>query len=672
MIFHNNFNNSGKKPDSASNLLYLQFTIMLAAILIVGVAAFFSIKAINETINDGATTKALVWSESMLRSGEVDIARVLGGEALDDGEIANLQAVADVATVRQFRIYNEVGTLLFSSEVDDTRGKAHLLASDAAIVKRARNGEVVARAPNVAPVRLLPPASLSTYLPIELDDAFRGILEVYVDVTAERTVALNLYRWLAGLFVLAAALIATHALLTAHIYRKRRRADAAVEHLVHFDPLTGIANRAVFNDALHGRLDGTANGKRHFALHLIDIDGFKTVNDMLGHLGADRLLHSIAEIVGSSVRPTDLVARLAGDEFGIIQHDVATPADATAFAERILQTIREIRLMTNVPVDVTASVGTAIAPVDATDAINLHRCADAALARAKEAGRDRVVLYQYGMNETVRHRNVLRQLVRQALEKNTFEVYYQPIHGLSDGRLAGMESLLRLKDTDGKFVSPAEFIPIAESIGVMDRLGALVLWTACHDAATWSRPIKIGVNLSAQQFAGYVVGTVTEALASSGLSPQRLVLEITESMFISDADAVEAQLKELRALGCFISLDDFGTGYSSLSYLWKLSFDALKVDRSCISLVDEVQHVDTVLRTIASMCKTMNLDVIAEGIETEAQLQFARDAGYTHGQGFLFGKPMPASDVPAYIAAMANGYPGLSPTNPPLAPQADA
>ncbi len=531
-------------------------------------------------------------------------------------------------------------------------GSASLL-SDPDLLKRLQDGEAVTR--NVYGQSKAGSAVwyAKTFLPIILGDGDKGIVEIDVDITRERSGVLALWRWLATLFVIGGVLTLAHSLATATLYRKRQRADAEAARLAHFDTLTGVANRSVFNETLHTALEKTRQTPNQIALHLIDLDGFKTVNDIVGHACADRMLYRVAEMIALNTRPTDLVARLGGDEFGVIQSDVRSPADAFAFAERLTKTIRDVHIATKLPVDVTASVGTAIAPDDAIDAINIHRCAEAALNRAKESGRDRAVLYQHGMNETVRQRNTLRILVRKALDEEAFEVYFQPIHRLSDGNLTGFEALLRLRDSDGNLVSPAEFIPVAEEINVMDRLGTLALQKAARAAASWSKPLGVAVNLSAQQFASNVVGTVKETLRLYDLAPERLVLEITESLFITDPASVEAQLLELRAVGCGISLDDFGTGYSSLSYLWTFSFDALKVDRNCFSLLGVVKNVDKILVTIANMCAAMDLNVVAEGIENEAQLRFAKEAGFTLGQGFLFGKPMPASAVEAHIASNA-------------------
>lgn len=606
---------------------------------------------INDMVENDAAAKARIWSESLLHSPNADLSDVLNDQPVHADALAYLHSIARVGTILRFKIFDANGKLRFSSDYVGDIESPSLADSDPALLQSLQDGQSVTQSYYGKNIPGLPVWYAESFLPIDMGDGHKGIVEVYVDITKERSGVLDLWRWLAALFVIGGALTLAHSLTTATLYRKRQRSDAQAAHLAKFDTLTGVANRGVFNDTLHSLLQKVHEPPTQIALHLIDLDGFKTVNDLLGHSGADRLLYRVAEMIASNTRPNDLVARLGGDEFGVIQNDVRSPADAAAFAERLSQTIREVRVLANLPVDVTASIGTAIAPMDAADAINIHRCAEAALFRAKETGRDRAVLYQFGMTETVHHRNTLRLLVRQALDSERYEVYFQPVHRISDGSLASFEALLRLRDNDGNFISPAEFIPIAEEIGVMDRLGTLVLHRACHAAASWSQPLVVAVNLSAQQFSSDIVGTVKDALRVHGLPPERLILEITESLFIAEPTSVEAQLLELRALGCGISLDDFGTGYSSLSYLWMFSFDALKVDRNCFSLLGQVKNVDKILQTIANMCEAMNLDVVAEGIETDAQLAFAREAGYTLGQGFLFGRPMSGSNVEAHIAA---------------------
>ncbi|WMS42805.1 EAL domain-containing protein [Acuticoccus sp. MNP-M23] len=646
---------SNDRPIILSSLSNYFFQILFCLIVCVTViaAASVSLRMIQSLLEQDATSKAKIFSEALLQNTDVNLASMLGEEPISETDLAYLHAISGIETILQFKIYDLDGNLRFTSGNLVDHESSSLKSSDADLLDRLRNGEPVTESVYGSTLPGYPMWYAKIHLPVTLGGKQPGLVSIYIDITHERSGLLYLWRWLAALFAIGGVLTMAHSLTTANLYRKRRKADAEALRLARFDTLTGVANRGVFNDALHERLATVTEKPRQIALHLIDLDGFKTVNDLMGHEAADHLLHRVADVVASKTRCTDLVARLGGDEFGVIQMGVTSPDDASAFANRLVQTIREMHQAEDLPVDVTASLGTAIAPDDAIDAVTLHRFAEAALYRSKQSGRDRSVLYEQGMDETVRHRNTLRLLVRQALENDEFEIYFQPVHRLSDGSLVSFEALLRMREGTGNFISPAEFIPVAEELGVMDRLGTLALNRACEAAASWSVPLSIAVNLSAQQFSSDVVATVKTALAASNLPADRLMLEITESLFIADTKPVEAQLADLHALGCAIALDDFGTGYTSLSYLWTFSFDALKVDRSCFNLLGKVKNVDKVLQTIATMCTLMELSAVAEGIETDAQLQFAREAGYTHGQGFLFGRPMPSADVHAYIAANA-------------------
>ncbi len=491
------------------------------------------------------------------------------------------------------------------------------------------------------------------YVPVFVDGEMRGVMEVYIDQTAKRALfetRLRSIHWL----VVALGLIALgHAGYTAWLIRRRERSDAQARHLAHHDVLTGLPNRASFQQRLRRMLRQRRSGDGTAAVLMIDLDGFKAVNDTLGHDAGDAVLTRFALDIGEHIRQGDTLARLGGDEFAVIQTGVTTTDEAQTLACRIEDATRAIREVEGIPVTLSASVGIALAPSHAQTPEDLLKCADIALYRAKALGKDRHVVFAPGMYEELRLRNALRTRLRNAVEADDFVLQFQPLHDSRNDRICSFEALVRLRGDDGELISPVLFIPLAEEMDLTGKLGRWVLNEACRVAAGWPADVRISVNLSPQQFDGDIVSDVSRALETSGLAPERLELEITEGLFIGDPEHVQAELHKLRALGPRIVMDDFGTGYSSLSYLWMFPFDKLKVDRSCFLSLGEDETVAEVLRTIGAMSRAMKLSVTAEGIETDAQRTFARDAGYDELQGFLYGRPMYEEDANLHLLKFA-------------------
>ncbi|WP_226574647.1 putative bifunctional diguanylate cyclase/phosphodiesterase [Acuticoccus sediminis] len=486
-------------------------------------------------------------------------------------------------------------------------------------------------------------------LPIRRGGRSVGALSLRLDITEARSSYLSTTIAAVAIFALlgTVGLLATGA--NAVLIARQRQDSDQIYHLAHHDPLTGVPNRNRFLAALDRAMLAITSRGGGIALHFVDLDGFKAVNDSLGHAAGDRLLRMVAARITDCMGENDIIARLGGDEFAIVQRDVETREDAVTLAVRMLDAARAIRDLDGVPVSMSLSIGIALAPEHATLSSELQKCADAAVYRAKSAGRDQMVVFEVGMDGELKTRNTLRVMLRHALETEAFELHYQPLHEAGTNALLGFEALLRLQDGEGGYISPGKFIPIAEEMGLTPRIGQWVLNEACRTAANWPQKLSIAVNLSPQQFREDLVTVVESALALSGLAAERLELEITESLFIAEPQSVADQLHRLKALGVRVVMDDFGTGYSSLSYLWKFPFDKLKVDRSCFMSLAESESVGEVLRTISAMSGAMNLRVVAEGIETEMQRSFACQAGYDELQGFLCGRPMPREAAMQYI-----------------------
>jgi diguanylate cyclase (GGDEF)-like protein/PAS domain S-box-containing protein len=444
--------------------------------------------------------------------------------------------------------------------------------------------------------------------------------------------------------------VATHEDIT-----ERRRAEERITHLAHYDALTDLPNRTLFHERLKHELPHIAPD-RQLAVFYIDIDEFKSVNDSLGHMTGDELLKSVAASLGGCIRDTDFVARLGGDEFAIVQTGVKDAAEVTALVNRIFEAIRAPYACLGHQVTTDASIGIALAPQDGSDLDQILKNADLAMYAAKAAGRRTFRFFAAEMDAEVRARRMLETDLRQAIQDGGLEVYYQPCLGLENNEITGCEALLRWRHPQRGMISPAEFVPIAEETGLINRLGEWVLSTACAEAATWPEHIRLAVNVSPVQFkSGTLALKVIAALAASGLAASRLELEITEAVLIRDDDAALTVLHQLRAIGVRIALDDFGTGYSSLSYLQRFPFDKIKIDRCFIADIATSGGSLPIVQAIVAIARARTMTTTAEGVETTAQLDVLRASGCTELQGYLACRPQPASEVGKLFKPGSNG-----------------
>jgi diguanylate cyclase (GGDEF)-like protein len=385
----------------------------------------------------------------------------------------------------------------------------------------------------------------------------------------------------------------------------------------------------------------------------LDLDHFKAVNDTLGHPVGDALLRTVGERLRSVLRETDTVARLGGDEFAVLQGAGGDPQPqaASALAKRVVDLVGRPYALEGHLVNVGASVGVALAPADGEDADALLKAADLALYRAKEEGRGTWRFFEPGMDARMRARRALELDLRKALALREFELAYQPQLDLGSDRVAGFEALLRWQHPERGLIPPAEFVPLAEEIGLIAPIGEWVLRTACREAAGWPEGVGVAVNLSPAQFKSHhLVPAVRAALAASGLPGRRLELEITEGVLLQDNEANLATLRELRALGVRVAMDDFGTGYSSLSYLRSFPFDKIKIDRSFVSGLATDPESAAIVRAIAGLGASLGMATTAEGVETAEQMRRIRAEGCLQVQGYLVSRPVPAAEVAALIA----------------------
>jgi diguanylate cyclase (GGDEF)-like protein len=421
------------------------------------------------------------------------------------------------------------------------------------------------------------------------------------------------------------------------------------------DSLTGLLHRDAFLNALRARTEDGGERPLPFALLAVDLDRFKAVNDTLGHPVGDALLQAVGRRMRGCIRAGDLAGRLGGDEFAILLGCLSQEADAQGLAKRLVELIARPFLLDGHSVVIGCSVGIAVFPTDATDATGMMRCADLALYQAKAEGRGDQRRFVPALRARAEARRRMEASLRAAIGLGQFTLAYQPHVDIASGRLAGFEALLRWNHPERGVVPPAEFVPLAEEIGLIVPIGEWVLRTACREAARWPDPaLTVSVNVAAAQLARRNLAMqVRAALADSGFPPHRLELEVTETALLHDASAALATCEELRAMGVRISLDDFGTGYSSLTQLRSFPLDRVKIDRSFVREMESQPASAAIVRAVAGLGHALGLKTTAEGVETEGQLEELRAFGCTDAQGFLFSRPLPAADVPALIAALS-------------------
>jgi len=427
---------------------------------------------------------------------------------------------------------------------------------------------------------------------------------------------------------------------------ERRKAEARIAYMAHHDGLTNLANRELYQERLKQALEAGQVTNKRVAVLCLDLDLFKNVNDSFGHPTGDRLLRLVADRLRAQVRGNNLAARLGGDEFAVILAADVSPKEVSDFSARLINVLSAPYDIDGNEAVIGASIGIALSPGDGATSEELMRNADMALYRAKEDGRGVHRFFEREMDLQAQKRREMELDLRRAFANGELELHYQPLVDIATDKISGFESLLRWRHPEKGMISPADFIPVAEDIGLITAIGEWVLREACNEAVKWPAEVKVAVNLSPVQFRSRnLVQVVISALANSGLSPKRLELEITESVFLAETEANLAILHQLRELGVAISMDDFGTGYSSLSYLRSFPFDKIKIDRSFVKDLAERSDCVAIVRAISGLGRSLNITTTAEGVETTDQLDWLRAEGCNEVQGFLFSAARPAAEV---------------------------
>ncbi|MGP0090126.1 MAG: EAL domain-containing protein [Xanthobacteraceae bacterium] len=428
---------------------------------------------------------------------------------------------------------------------------------------------------------------------------------------------------------------------------ERRRADAQIAYMARHDALTGLANRVLFQEKIEQALISLQQGGERFAAFMLDLDRFKDVNDSLGHPFGDALLKAVARRLRTCTRDTDTVARFGGDEFAILQTtDSNQKESAIILANRLLENISAPYDLDGHKVIVGTSIGIAMAPDHGTRADELLRNADLALYKVKSNGRNGYRFFEREMETEAWSRRILEAELREAISCHEFELYYQPVIHSATRQLAGAEALVRWRHPLRGIVGPDDFIPLAEETGLIAELGEWVLRKACTEAARWAPHLNVAVNLSAAQFRkSNLVDVVATAIRDSGLAPERIELEITESVLLQKSAENIGLLHQLRSLGPRIVLDDFGTGFSSLSYVQAFPFDKIKIDKSFVNEISSRPTCAAIVCAVTGLARSLNIVTTAEGVETEEQFELLIAAGCNQAQGYLFGQPRPACEL---------------------------
>jgi diguanylate cyclase (GGDEF)-like protein len=637
-----------RNPFTLSSLKGTAIVGLMVLLFAVGVGLVLK-KTVDYLLYWDATAAAESWARYVAEN-VTDIEDIAAGEEPSAESMAFLIRTQQIRYVFGFEIINSFGNVQIisdGSKISSIHGTVH---SDAAALAVTLGEPIISVNEGTPPVR--PKIYSEAYLPIIVDGRPKAVVAAFVDLTDQRDHFRKAFLLAAlALFLLISGAVGIPTIAWVRRTKEKRSADRRIRYLAHHDVLTGLANRASLIEILDKALLALPFRGGSLAVHFIDLDHFKGINDAFGHDGGDFLLKTFAERLGAVTRFDDVMARLGGDEFVVVQNGVNSRDDAEKFAHRVVAALTAPVNFNAYELAATLSIGFALAPADGDSSERLLKSADVALYKAKADGRNCVRYFLPEMEVTLQARIDLDKMIRNAIVHNGFVLHYQPIFEIANHRLIGFEALVRLASEDGTLIPPLDFIPVAEALRVVDKIGTWVLREACRTAATWPRHLTIAVNMSVAQFGvGDVCSAVTGALSEAGLEAHRLQLEVTESLLLGDSESVITELRELKAMGVAIVMDDFGTGYSSLSYLWRFPFDKIKVDRSFMAGLDHAgQNSETVVRTIIALGRALNMRVTVEGVETAKQAAFVRDAEGDQAQGYFFGRPIPASEIAAAI-----------------------
>lgn len=632
-------------PVIAKMSIARNISVLLAVLGILVGGTWMTVRITTDhLLYQNATATAQSWAR-FLTASVADLEQIASGEQPSAASMTFLQSVRKSGEVFRYEIFNRDGYSQLVSERDKI-ALVDLSEHNADAVRSIKSGQPIVdvKEGNTAEQ---PAFFARAYIPVLVDGRPIAVVAAYVDETELRK---NFY----DAFLLAAAslclLVALAFAIPASAWywrtKQKQQADRRIRFLAHHDSLTGLANRAQLIEKLRTALSVLPMRGGRLAVHFIDLDRLKEVNDTFGHDAGDFLLWTTAERLRAATGIDDIVARLGGDEFVVVQTGVRDQDEVVDFAGRLVSAMTTPMYFNENELVATASIGVAVAPPDGASVDELLSHADLALYRAKSNGRNTFCFFDLEMGQIAIERVRLELELRDALAAGEFEVHYQPIVSIATRRKVGMEALVRWRHPKLGLISPDRFIPLAEKTGLINPLGEFVLRQACMDAVKWPPTTKVAVNLSPVQFQKPdLASNIARILTETKLSPERLELEITESVLLQRSEKNISILHELGDLGVSIALDDFGTGYSSLSYLKAFPFDKIKIDRSFVSGMSQMDVCAAIVCAVANLGRSLDIITTAEGVETEEQLELLRAAGCTQAQGYLFGRPCPIANI---------------------------
>ena len=629
-------------------------TIVVVVMFLVLIAGTFTAVKLttDHLLYHDVTSTAQNWARYVAENVK-DLDQIAAGEQPSSTSVMFFQWAQHAGVVFRYKIFNRHG---YSQFVSDRQQTALVDLSEfnpnATLSVQTRQPVVAVESEGKSGDRSS--FFAEAYVPVIVDQRPIAVVAAYVDQTEKRDLFYKTFLMAAiSLCLLTGFSFGVPTIAWYRRTKEKQRADRRIRFLAHHDVLTGLTNRARLVEKLREALAELPSHDCSLAVHFIDLDRFKEVNDTLGHDGGDFLLKTIAERLRAVTRPGDVMARMGGDEFIALQTNVKSKDEAEQFARRLASALSASMQFNGQAIVPTVSVGIALAPADGNNPERLVKSADLALYQCKTDGRNCIRFFQPEMDAALVARIALEKTIRNAVLHDRLELHYQPTFEIASRRLIGFEALIRLPAEDGTLILPAVFIPVAEDMRLIDKIGAWVLREACRMAATWPQHLTVSVNLSPAQFkAGNVSAIVAAALEQAGLAPHRLELEITENLLLGDSNSIMTELRAIKAAGVAIVMDDFGTGYTSLSYLWRFPFDKIKIDRSFMLAFGESRHdAETVVKTIIALGRELHMQVTVEGVETAGQAAFLDQANADLVQGFYFGHPIPARDVAADILA---------------------
>jgi diguanylate cyclase (GGDEF)-like protein len=623
--------------------------LFLPALTILIGGAWITIKLTTDyLIHQDVRDDVIEWADE-LAAHVTDLEQIASGEQPSTQSLAFFNAARTTGHVFRYAIYNREG---YSQLVSDANGVSQVdISTRNSLAEQAIQSD---RPVVEMKVGNLPDMSYfaEAFVPVKIGGKIVAAVSASINETEERARFYRTALWGAlALCGLTALSFGIPAIAWYRRTREKQRADRRIHFLAHHDSLTGLANRARLIERLEAAIAVQPVTGRLLAVHYLDVDHFKQVNDTLGHDAGDFLLSTIGKRLTAVIRREDTVARLGGDEFVVVQTAVTAKQEVMDFAGRVAAAIGAPMIFREQQIQVNSTIGIALAPADGATPERLLRSADLALYDGKSHGRNCIRFFSPEMDAAMQERVRLERLLRGALEHDRIELYYQPMFEKRGDQLIGFEALARLPAPDGSLIAPEIFIPLAEELRLIDKLGEWVLREACKAAQSWPDSFSVAVNLSPAQFvSGNIEEVVAGALKESGLESRRLELEITETLLLHNSEAVIATLHRIKELGVAIVMDDFGTGYSSLSYLWKFPFDKIKIDRSFMESFEQARHdVEIVVKTIVALGRELKMRVAVEGVETPEEVDFLYDVDAAEVQGFYFGRPVSASEVASSI-----------------------